>query len=104
VFNSGKECGIKEAGLVFIVNAAVSENSLMFVPLDERMFLHVGTNFLNLIVMNAYAFTEDKEDIFKDQFCHKLGQVYDGIPANDFRIILGVLMHRSGRRKCMRAQ
>lgn len=41
------------------------------------------TKLLDLITISAFTPIEDKEDIIKDQFIHKLEQVYDGIPAND---------------------
>jgi len=36
-----------------------------------------------LITISAFTPIEDKDDIIKDQFCHELEQVYDGILAND---------------------
>jgi hypothetical protein len=55
------------------------------------------------MIMNAYALTEDKGDIFIDWFCYKLEQVYDSIPAVDIRV-MGNLVHRSERRNCIRTQ
>jgi len=43
----------------------------------------VRTKFLDLMAISAFTPTEDKGDIINDQFCHKLEQVYDSIPAND---------------------
>jgi len=45
----------------------MSGSSWKFIPVDERLCsLHVRTNLLNLVIMNAYALTEHKEDIFED--------------------------------------
>ena len=41
------------------------------------------TTFLDVMAISAFTPTEDKGDIIKDQFCCKLEQVYDSIPAND---------------------
>jgi hypothetical protein len=35
------------------------------------------------MTISSFTPTEDKKDIIKDQFCCKLEQVYDSIPAND---------------------
>jgi hypothetical protein len=40
------------------------------------------TKLLDLITISAFTPIEDKENIVKDQFCHKLEQVYDSISAN----------------------
>lgn len=41
------------------------------------------TELLDLITISAFTPIEDKEDIIKYQFIHKLEEVYDSIPAND---------------------
>jgi len=42
----------------------------------------VRTKLVDLITISTFTPIEDKEDIIKDQFSHKLEQVYDSIPAN----------------------
>jgi hypothetical protein len=37
VFSSGKECGIKEARVVFIEDGVVRRNSMIFAPVGEMM-------------------------------------------------------------------
>jgi hypothetical protein len=47
LFSSGKEFGIKEAVVVYTVDA-MSGSNWKFVPVDERLCsLHVRTNVLN---------------------------------------------------------
>jgi hypothetical protein len=67
LFSSRKNFAIKEAVVVFTIDASMSGSSWKFIPVDERLYsLHVRTNLLNLVIMNAYALTEHKEDIFED--------------------------------------
>jgi len=37
----------------------------------------VKTKFQKMMIINAYAPTEDKDDFTKDQFHNKLEQIYD---------------------------
>jgi hypothetical protein len=67
LFSSGKEFGIKEAVVVFTLDVAMSGSSWKFVRVDERLCLsHVRTDLLNLVIINAQALIEHKEDIFED--------------------------------------
>jgi hypothetical protein len=43
----------------------------------------VRTKFFNLTIVNAYAPTEDKDELLKDQFYYKLEHAYVTTPSND---------------------
>jgi exonuclease III len=43
----------------------------------------------NLIVLNVHAPCDDKSDDVKDNFCEKLGCVFDQFPGYDMKILLG---------------
>jgi hypothetical protein len=67
----------KEAGVAFVVDASMRGNILKFIPINGRLCcLWVRTKYFNLMVINAYAPTENKDELIKDQFCYKLEQAY----------------------------
>jgi hypothetical protein len=50
-----------------------------------------------LSVINAYAPTEDKEELFNDEFYRKLENAYDTAPSNDIKMVIGDLNAKIGR-------
>jgi exonuclease III len=84
--------------VAFIVDASMRGNILKFIPIDGRLCsLQVRTKFFNLMIINAYAPTKDKDELIKDQFCYKLEQAYETIPSNDVKIIVGDLNAQVGK-------
>jgi hypothetical protein len=54
------------------------------------------TKLFNLTIINAYAPTEDKDELTKDQFYYRLEQAYETIPSNDVKIFVGDLNTQDG--------
>jgi len=46
-----------------------------------------------MMIINAYAPTEDKNDFTKDQFHNKLGKIYDTTWENDTHGCLQIIWH-----------
>jgi hypothetical protein len=57
----------------------------------------VKTKFYNLSIINAYASTEDKDELIKDQFYYKLEQACETMPSSDVQIIVGDLNAQVGK-------
>jgi hypothetical protein len=73
ILNSGKKQGTHEAGVAFIVDKVMKGNINNFDPINERIcILCLKTKFFNLSIINAYAPTEDKEELIKDSFYQEL--------------------------------
>jgi exonuclease III len=88
----------KEAAVAFVVDASVRDNILKFTPIYGRLCsLCVKTKFYNLSIINAYAPTEDKDELIKDQFYYKLEQACETMPSSDVQIIVGDLNAQVGK-------
>jgi hypothetical protein len=67
---------------------------------DERMCaLRIKTKFQNVSFINVHAPTEEKEEIEKEVFYHKMEEVYEACPPppTDIKILLGDLNATIGR-------
>jgi exonuclease III len=95
---SGKEKCAHEAGVAFFVDKTIKRNILKFDPINERdCFLRLKIRFFNLSIINAYAPTEDKEELVKDEFYQNLEKAYDAAPSNDIKMVIGDVNARIGR-------
>jgi hypothetical protein len=66
--------------VAFVVDASIRGNILKFAPINGKLCsLFVRTKFFYLMIINAYAPTEDKDELIKDQFYYKLEQVCETI-------------------------
>jgi exonuclease III len=90
LFCSGKEEGIRELGVAFVVERNMKRNVLDFKAVDERMcVLRIKTKFQNVSFINVHAPTEEKEQLEKEAFYQKVEEVYDSCPSNYIKIVLG---------------
>lgn len=59
----------------------MKRNIINFDPVNERLrVLRVKTKFFNPSIINAYAPTEDKEELIKYSLYQQLEKVYDEHP------------------------
>ena len=97
---SGKKDGVKEFGVAFIIKKEIKGSILDFKPVNERICtLRIKTQFFNVTMINVHAPTEDKDIEVKEQFYQQLERVYDSIPGNDVKLILGDLNAKIGKEK-----
>lgn len=98
VFFSGKDGGKREFGVAFVVNKAYKQAILDFKPVNERLcVIRIKTRLHNVSLINAHAPTEDKAEQIKEDFYIKLDAVYDQIPSNDIKILLGDMNAKIGK-------
>ena len=65
---------------------------------NERLCkLRVKGKYNNIILINAFAPTEDKKEETKEQFCDDLQSVVDKVPKSDLIIILGDIIAKLGK-------
>ncbi|CAN0605143.1 unnamed protein product, partial [Ectocarpus sp. 12 AP-2014] len=64
---------------------------------DRICYLRVAARPCDLFIINVYAPTEDNDDDIKDVFYEKLEKVYDDLPNNSIKIILGDLNAQVGK-------
>ncbi|PSN58148.1 Craniofacial development protein 2 [Blattella germanica] len=77
-------------GTGFLINKKYKDAIMGFEAIDERMCtLRVRGRFNNTTILNVHAPTEEKEDEIKDEFYEKISKIYDKIPKNDTKVVLG---------------
>jgi hypothetical protein len=61
-------------------------------------YITLKSCWCDVIVLNAHAPTEDKDDDIKDSFYEELEQVFDQFPRYHMKIFLGDFNTKVGRR------
>jgi len=73
---------------------------LGFEPISDLICkLRVKGKFYNMILINIYAPTEDKEDEIEEQFYEELQRTQDRVPKHDVIIIMGDMNAKLGKEK-----
>ena len=73
---------------------------LRFEPISDRICkFRVKGEFYNIILINIYDTTVDKEEDIKDQFYEELQRTQDTVPKHDVTIILGDMNAKLGKEK-----
>lgn len=71
-----------------------------FNPISERIStIRLNTNPINLCIINAHAPTECKEDIEKDIFYEEITKVFDELPKNTIKVIIGDFNAKIGKER-----
>ncbi|XP_060881722.1 craniofacial development protein 2-like [Metopolophium dirhodum] len=88
VFHSGGD--EHQGGVSFIVNDKILHRVKKFKAVNDRIcHMELECRWFNVILINGYAPTEDKEDEVKDIFYENLENECDRIPTNKVKILLG---------------
>lgn len=64
---------------------------------DRLCRLEIQAKWFNIILINCYAPTEDKEEETKNDFYKQLEALYDAIPQNMVKIVLGDFNAKIGK-------
>lgn len=103
VLHSGIDSNKAELGVAFVVEKGMKGNILDFKPINERIcVLRYKTKFFNLSIINTHAETEEKDELIKEKLYQTLGQVYDSLPSNDIKLVIGDLNAKIGREPAYR--
>ena len=98
IFYSGKENGAHEFGTAFIVSQNIKNSVIDFKPVDERICaIRLKTKFHNTWVINVHGPTKNKPDDIKDHFYQNLENIYNSLPQNDVKIIVGYFNAKIGK-------
>lgn len=79
-----------QAGVGFVVNDKLLPNVKRFETINDRIcYLELKCKWYNLIIINGYAPTEDKNEAIKNEFYERLDTVWDLLPNSKAKILLG---------------
>ena len=90
LFYSGSENQIGQAGTGFLVKKGTLQYIIDFSPINERICsLRVKGKYNNITLINAYAPTEEKDILMKEQFYDNLQKTFEKVAKSDTIITLG---------------
>ena len=98
LFCSGKENGIREFGVVFVVDRAWKGKYLTFKAINERIHIsRIKTKFHNLSFINVHASTKEKDETDKKAFLQKMEEAYDICSSSNIKVLLRDLNAKTRR-------
>lgn len=98
VLKSRKGKGNREFGVAFVVSKDLKQAITQFKAVDERLCaIRIQTMFFNMWMINVHAPTENKEEETKEEFYLKLERLYDSLPTNDIKIVVGDMNAKIGK-------
>lgn len=98
VFYSGNDNGRHEYGMGFIVKESLLKLVKKFETVDDRLcYLIIHGKPFNIALINCYVPTKTADNDYKDSFYDNLERVYDLIPRNCIRILVGDQNAQVGR-------
>ncbi|KAE9537018.1 hypothetical protein AGLY_006825 [Aphis glycines] len=78
-----------QAGVGFVVNDKLLPNVKHFEAINDRIcYLELNCKWYNLVIINGYAPTEDKNEAIKNEFYERLDTVCDLLPNSKVKILL----------------
>jgi hypothetical protein len=91
------------AGTGFVVRRDTEGSVLGFDPYNECLCrLRISGKFYNITIISAYAPTEEKDEVLKEQFYEDLQKLQDKVPRNDLLIIVGDFNAKVGKERAYR--
>jgi len=97
-FYSETDGGKHENGVGFMVNEKVLHNKKTLIPVDDRIcYIKIAGRLFDLVIINCYAPTENKDDETKDKFYDELERVVNSLPTHCINMIIGDLNAKVGR-------
>jgi hypothetical protein len=82
---------------LFIHNRIISAVKRVQFVSDRISYITLKGRWCDIIVLNVYAPTKDKDDDIKDSFYEELEQVFDQVPRYHMKILLGDFSVKVGR-------
>lgn len=103
LFYSGTSNGKHENGVGFMIHDKILPNVKTFSAFNDRIcYIHIAGKILDLIIINCYAPTEEKDEDIKDKFYEELESVYDTLPLHCIKIVVGDMNAKVGRENMYR--
>jgi len=98
IFSTGKEMKIINWERVFFVHRRIVSAVKRVEFFSDRLsYIVLRGRWLNIIVVNVHAPSEEKSDEAKDKFYEELEQVFDYFPKYHTKMLLGYFNAKVGR-------
>ncbi|KAE9522623.1 hypothetical protein AGLY_016986 [Aphis glycines] len=96
LFYSGEDK--HERGVGFIIKDNLLPQITNFKPINDRLcYVELKCKWHNLILINCYSPTEDKNEEIKNEFFDNLDMLYDSLPADKPKIVIGDFNAKIGK-------
>jgi len=100
LFYSGPNNGKHENGVGFIIKDSRLNLVKKFEPINDRLcYLTITGKIFDIVLINCYAPTETADEDLKDAFYETLERIFNSIPTNSIKIVLGDMNAQVGREK-----
>lgn len=87
-FYIGSKNNRHENGVGFLVSDSILPNIKTFTAINERIcVVHIKEKIWDIVLLNCYAPTEDKNNEIKSNFYENLENAYDSLPRNTVKIV-----------------
>lgn len=98
LFNSGGEN--RRLGTGFLVTHKLKEAVTEFKAISDRLcYLRLTIEARKVSIINCHAPTEEKDGEEKEAFYEEMGNIYDRIPRQDVKIVMGDCNAKVGRER-----
>jgi hypothetical protein len=83
---------------IFVHNRIISAVKRVEFASDRMSYITLKGRWCDIIVLNVYAPTEDKDNDIKDNFYEELEQVFDQFPRYHMKMLVGDFNAKVGRK------
>lgn len=103
VFYSGTNSNKHEKGVEFVVNNTILPCIKKFEAVNKRIcYIHVAERKFDLILINCYAPTEEKDEKEKSAFYEEIEKVFDSLPRYCIKVRVGDFNAQVGKEMMFR--
>ncbi|KAE9521335.1 hypothetical protein AGLY_018266 [Aphis glycines] len=98
LFYSGSENGKHENGVGFMIQDKILPGIKHFSAVSDRLcYIRIAGRLFDLVIINCYAPTEDKNEDLKDNFYEDLEALYDSLPVHCVKMVVGDFNAKVGK-------
>lgn len=95
--------GKHENGVGFMIHDKILPNVKIFSAFNDRIcYICIAKKILDVIILNYYAPTEEKDEDVKDKFYEKLEGVYKTLPQHCIKMVVSHMNAKVGREHMFR--
>jgi hypothetical protein len=81
----------------FVLNRIISALKRVEFVTDRSSYITMNDRWCDIIVRNAHAPTQDKDDVIKERFYEQIEEVFDQFPRYHMKILIEEFKAKLGR-------